>query len=127
MFELTFHPGGRGLEIASSVVLSSAGSTEMIKRISASSSVNVICGASEASDTREMVSGANTCRRPSGTFSTPAATSTAGSTHGPSAVSTISMSPFGSSLTTRAQIERSCAKAGVAGGGDEQRRGDNRA
>ena len=60
----------------------------MIKRISASSRVNVICGASEASDTRKMVSGANACRRPSGTFSTPAATSTAGSTHGPSAVST---------------------------------------
>ena len=124
MFELTFHPGGRGLEIASSVVLNSAGSAEMIKRISASSRVNVIWGASEASDTRGMVSGANTCRRPSGTFSTPAATRTAGSTHGPSAVSRTSMSPFGSSLTTRAQIERSCAKAGAAD--DEQRRGDNR-
>ena len=76
MFELTFHPGGRGLEIASSVVLNSAGSAEMIKRISASSRVNVIWGASEASDTRAMVSGANACRRPSGTFSTPAATRT---------------------------------------------------
>ena len=124
LFELTFHPGGRGLEIASSVVLNSAGSAEMIKRISASSRVNVIWGASEASDTREMVSGANACRRPSGTFSTPAATRTDGSTHGPSAVSRISTSPFGSSLITRAQIERSCAKAGAAR--DEQRRGDNR-
>ena len=29
LFELTFHPGGRGLEIASSVVLNSAGSAEI--------------------------------------------------------------------------------------------------
>ena len=34
LFELTFHPGGRGLEIASSVGLNSAGSAETIKRIS---------------------------------------------------------------------------------------------
>ena len=60
-----------------------------------------------------MVSGGKAWRRPSGRLRSPAARSAAGSTHGPSGINEEVDVPFGSSLTTRAQMLRSCAAAGT--------------